>query len=366
MAQIEESKEVIVVTGSSGLIGSRLIRDLARQYHMIGFDRAGDPYPPIEAESVSVDVTDAESIRRGLERVRYAYGDRIASVVHLAAYYDFAGEPSPLYEKVTVEGTRKLLRALQNFNVEQFIFSSTMLVHAPTEPGQPLDEDWPIEAKWDYPQSKVETERVIHEEHGDIPTLLLRIAGVYTDECDSIPIAQQIRRIYENQITSHLYPGDLSHGQSFVHLQDTVDAIKRAIERRHDLPAEVPLLLGEPDTYSYGQLQETIAQLIHGESDWSTETIPAGMAKAGAWMQDSTPATGSPFIKPWMIDLADDHYELNIDRARELLGWKPQHRLIDTLPKMIEALKRDPLAWYEQHDLEPTAALKRREQAAQA
>lgn len=366
MAKIEREKEVVVVTGSSGRIGSRLIRNSARQYHMIGFDRAGDPYPPIEAECVSVDITSPESIRRGLERVRYAYGDRIASVVHLAAYYDFSGEPSPLYQKITVDGTRNLLRELQNFNVEQFIFSSTMLIHAPTEPGQLLDEDWPIQAKWDYPQSKVETEKVIHEERGDIPAVLLRIAGVYTDSCDSIPLAQQIRRIYENQITSHLYPGDLSHGQSFVHLDDTVNAIERTIERRHDLPHEIPILIGEPETYSYGQLQETMAQLIHGESDWSTERIPPSMAKAGAWMQDHTPATGDAFIKPWMIDLADDHYELDVRRARELLGWEPQRRLIDTLPKMIQALQRDPLAWYKQHDLEPSAGLERREKAAAA
>ena len=28
--------------------------------------------------------------------VRYAYGERLASVIHLAAYYDFSGEPSEL------------------------------------------------------------------------------------------------------------------------------------------------------------------------------------------------------------------------------------------------------------------------------
>jgi hypothetical protein len=35
-------------------------------------------------------------VARALERVRAIDGDRIASVVHLAAYYDFAGSDSPL------------------------------------------------------------------------------------------------------------------------------------------------------------------------------------------------------------------------------------------------------------------------------
>ncbi len=51
------------------------------------------------------------------KRIRYAYGNRIAAVVHLAAYYDFAGKPSPLYQKITVEGTERLLRVLQGFDV---------------------------------------------------------------------------------------------------------------------------------------------------------------------------------------------------------------------------------------------------------
>jgi len=120
-------------------------------------------------------------------------------VVHLAAYYDFAGEPSPLYDEVTVRGTERLLRGLREFEVEQFIFSSTMLVHAPCEPGRRIDEKWPLEPKWDYPKSKVATEQLILAEHGATPVVLLRIAGVYDDDCHSIPIANQIALIERAQ-----------------------------------------------------------------------------------------------------------------------------------------------------------------------
>jgi hypothetical protein len=37
-------------------------------------------------------------MKGAFERIRIAYGERIASVIHLAAYYDLSGEPSPLYE----------------------------------------------------------------------------------------------------------------------------------------------------------------------------------------------------------------------------------------------------------------------------
>jgi nucleoside-diphosphate-sugar epimerase len=43
-------KEIVVISGSSGLIGSALIRKLAGKYQLIGLDREGYPYPPPEAE----------------------------------------------------------------------------------------------------------------------------------------------------------------------------------------------------------------------------------------------------------------------------------------------------------------------------
>ncbi len=147
----------------------------------------------------------------------------VASVVHLAAYYDFLGEPSPKYDEITVRGTGRLLRGLRDlgFRVEQFVFSSTMLVHRPAEPGQFIDEDWPIEPTWAYPASKVRTEQVIGAERGEVPAVLLRIAGVYDDGCHSIPLAHQIQSIYERILQPVSNSGSSSLGQSFLHLDDS-------------------------------------------------------------------------------------------------------------------------------------------------
>ena len=107
-----------IVTGSSGLIGSAVVRRFAKHFTVIGFDRAGDPHPPKEAECVCVDVTSDASVQAGLARVRHAYGERLGSVIHLAAYYDFSGDPRPKYQEITVRGTERLLRELQAFEVE--------------------------------------------------------------------------------------------------------------------------------------------------------------------------------------------------------------------------------------------------------
>jgi nucleoside-diphosphate-sugar epimerase len=328
---------------------------------VVGFDRKAPSPPPPDCTAVPVDITSDESVREGLRVIHEHHGAHVASVIHLAAYYDFFGEPSPKYDEVTVRGTGRLLRGLRelDFRVEQFVFSSTMLVHRPTEPGQFINEDWPVEPTWAYPESKIRTEQLIREERGDIPAVLLRISGVYDDGCHSIPLAHQIQRIYERQLTSRLYSGSTSHGQSFMHMDDLVDAIALVVERRAALPPEVPILLGEPEPLSYDELQHTFARLIHGEN-WETLEVPgplAPVAKAGAWVLEKLPGA-DPFIKPWMINRANDHYALDITRARTLLDWQPQRSLRETIPKMIAALKANPIKWYEENDLEVPTWLK--------
>lgn len=356
---MNSEKATILITGASGRIGTATVCRLAGSYNVDGFDRAGPPLPPsITDHVINCDLTSDQSVETALQTLRNQHGPRLASVIHLAAYYDFAGEPSPLYENLTVGGTRRLLRGLnrQGFEVGQFIFSSTMLVHAPTTPGRPINEDWPLEPKWDYPKSKVETENLIFAERGDIPAVILRVAGVYDDRCHSIPLAHQMQRIYERRLESRFFPGDITHGSSFLHMDDLVDALQSCIERRAQLPTETVLLLGEPETLSYDELQRSFGKLLHGpDTEWETHQIPKLAAKTGAWLQDLPVAeriTGEePFIKPWMVDIADDHYELDISRARQVLGWEPKRSLRDTLPKMAQALKDDPARWYEENDI---------------
>ncbi|GIK37076.1 MAG: hypothetical protein BroJett011_09090 [Chloroflexota bacterium] len=350
---MSNQKDTILITGTSGRIGYPLAKRLAESFNVVGFDRRAPSHPPPSAECLYVDLTLEESVRRGLDAIRDLHGNRIASVVHLAAYYDFSGAPSPLYDKITVGGTQRLLRLLQDFEVEQFVFSSTDLVHAPSEPGQHINEDSPLAPKWPYPQSKVATEQVIHAERGKIPAVILRIAGVYDDLCHSIPLGQQIQRIYERDITAYIFPGDISAGrQAFVHNDDVIDLILLAIARRQELPPEVSLLIGEPHSPSYDELQRAFGRLIH-DVEWKTWAIPPAVAKLGAWAQEILPLGRPAFIKPWMVDLADDNMELDISRARTILGWAPRHSLIETLPKMIPALRADPVAWYRENELEP-------------
>ena len=352
-------KPLILLTGCAGLIGAHVAEAAAAHYRVIGLDVKQPAQTIADVDFLECDLTQDDSVAQALETVRARYGTQLASVIHLAAYYDFSGAPSPLYRTLTVEGTRRLLRQLRDFQVEQFVFSSTLLVMKPVEAeDEVITERSPvenIEETWDYPRSKLEAERVIRQERGPIPSVILRIAGVYDDAGHTIPIAQQISRIYEKKLESYFFPGDADHGQPFVHLADLVDCFMRVIELRHELGSAELFLIAEPDVMSYAELQEQIGELVHGE-EWPAIRIPKVAAKVGAWAQENLLGQET-FIKPWMVDLADMHYPVEIARARERLGWEPQHRLRDTLSKMVGTLKAHPRQWYEINQLTLPASL---------
>ncbi|NGX60681.1 MAG: N-acetyl-alpha-D-glucosaminyl-diphospho-ditrans,octacis-undecaprenol 4-epimerase [Chlamydiae bacterium] len=344
-------KQVIVVTGSSGRVGTRILERLVDEYQPVGLDFVGITQKDPNLEFVYVDLSSDKSVECAFNRIRHLYGNKISSIIHLAAFYSFSGEHLELYDAITVEGTRRVLREAKKFEVEQFIFTSTMLVHEPSERGVIQNEDSPIRGKWHYPASKVRTEKVIREEHGDIPYVIVRIAGCYDDECNCIPISQHISRIYEKQLASIVYPGDSSHGVPYTHFDDLTDMVMLLIHKRRELQKELVFLCCEEDSITYRELQTEFGQLLHGKEKWAMMWVPKFFAKFGAWVQNHTPFMQKPFIKPWMVDLADDNYEFTMEKSRKVLDWSPKRSLRKTLPILVEDMQKDPIAWYKRHNI---------------
>jgi len=216
-----ENKPVILITGSSGFIGSALARRLSPHYYIVGIDSTKPDYDPLGMSHYEVDITSSENMEKTLAEISGKFGPRLISVIHLIAYYSFDGAEDERYDAITYEGTKSLLETLKRFfTVEQFIFSSSMLVYKPTVPGEKITETSPVQKSWAYPNSKLKVEDMLQREHGDIPILNLRIAGVYDETCHQPTLAHQILRIHEGWVTSVPFPGDADHGQAMLHLDD--------------------------------------------------------------------------------------------------------------------------------------------------
>lgn len=351
----DSEKPLILITGAGGKLGSSLSQALSDDYQVIASDRPGAPC------DIEMDITSQASVEKAVASLKQRFGNQLAAVIHLAAFFDFSGDESPLYDAVNVKGTRLLLQSLQSLQVEQFIYTSTMLIHEPTQPGEKINEQSPDRPKWAYPKSKAETEAIIKQHCGQIPYAIIRLAGIY-DERTAVPtLAHQIARIYERTMKSHLYAGNSQAGQAFIHRDDMISLVKSLITKRAQLPEKLTLLAGEPNAYSYDYLQNKIGKLIHGEAHWKTLVVPKPAAQLGAWLEehgehvipDQLDKGEQPFIKPFMIAMASDHYDLDISRANDLLDWTPQHSIDNDIEHIVAALRENPQRWYQENHVNP-------------
>ncbi|MCB1110366.1 MAG: NAD(P)-dependent oxidoreductase [Chlamydiia bacterium] len=327
----------IIITGVNGRIGSRLREKLQDKYEIIGIDNE-------ETHAVSfknyfkIDFSSDKEMHKGFDAIYQHHGKDFYSVIHLVAYYSFQGGDYTPYDQITVQGTRRLLKELSRGNIEQLVFSSTLLVHKPCKVGEKIREDSPINARWEYPKSKIEAEKVIINRRQRFSAAILRICGCYDEDCHAIPIARHISRIDKQSLESHFYPGDLQSGAPYLHFEDLVEGIIAVIEKKDSLENDEVFLMGEEETLTFKELQTQIGNLLWNKP-WKTYPIPKWVAKLGAYLKKS-------FIQPWMIDFTDDYYALDLSKSKRLLNWSPKHSLRKTLPIMIKNLKKDRARWY--------------------
>ena len=91
---VADNKPIVLITGATGNLGSSLGKALGRTYRIVGLDREAQDtdFPVFE-----VDFTSLTSVEQAFGKFRAAFGTKIASVIHLVAYFDFTGEDNPLY-----------------------------------------------------------------------------------------------------------------------------------------------------------------------------------------------------------------------------------------------------------------------------
>ena len=270
---------IIIVTGSNGRIGEAVMRRLAGRFGaVVGFDRKAPAPPPPGCVYVPVDITSDESVRAGLQTIREHHGQRVISVIHLAAYYDFLGEPSPKYDEITVEGTRRTL--LRTARVRPPGRAVHLLEHDARAPARRAG---PVHRRGLADRADLGVPGVEGPHRAAHPRRAGRHPG--RDAPDRRRLRRRLSLDPAKKRTTdpaHLRTpvhqpaalGSTAHGQSFLHMDDLVDAaIDSLVERRAALPPELPLLLGELTRLTYDELQHTFVRLIHGDHGDAWETV---------------------------------------------------------------------------------------------
>ncbi len=146
----------ILVTGSNGFVGKRLVQTLKKKGHMVK----------------EFDTAQGNDLLNKKQCIQACKGKDV--IFHLAAILD---EKSPLLEKVNVKGTENILESAAKARCSRFIFLSTVGVNAGVK--EIVNEKSLLNPITPYEKSKAKAESLVVEFQEMIPITIVRSALVF-------------------------------------------------------------------------------------------------------------------------------------------------------------------------------------------
>lgn len=341
------TRQTVLITGASGFLGTALIERLNRKYHIIGIDKILHKDRDNSVLWYKVDISDKALLHSIFHKIKVKVSGKIDYVFHLAAYYDMTNKKSWRYHETNVNGTRYLLDNLIHFNVSNFIFTSSTVVFKPTGADDKLNESSDLSSFMHYGNSKVAGEKIISAYKEKIKATIFRLSAVYSQDCRSIPLANQIAFIWKRCFGFRILPGKGEGGISYVHIEDVLDAFENSMSMANEIPSASIIILSEENFISNNELYRLIFHEIYGKH-LNLIHIPKWVVWLCIYITSNFHSlTGRDyFFKPWMLKLTDKKYQFNIDKAKSTLKWQPRFQLESYIPIIIKLLKSNPRKWF--------------------
>jgi nucleoside-diphosphate-sugar epimerase len=221
------------------------------------------------------------------------------------------------------------------------------VVFKPTIGDDKLNEDSDLSLFVYYGDSKIEGEKIISEYKEKIKATIFRLSAVYSQDCRSIPLANQIAFIWKRCFGYKILPGKGDGGISYIHIEDVLDAFEKAMLRAKEIPSGSIMVLSEETLISNNELFDIISREIYGKY-LNLIHLPGWIVWICIYIVSNFHSlTGRRyFFKPWMLKLTDKKYQFNIDKAKRTLKWQPRFKLEQCLKIMIKNLKDNPRKWF--------------------
>jgi nucleoside-diphosphate-sugar epimerase len=340
----------ILVTGASGFIGRHLVESLREDHLVFALARRSQARAGVAAHpSVrwhQADIGDRTALESVLRRVRAAGG--AATLVHLAAHYDFTGEEYVEYWRTNVYGMRNVLELSRDVGVRHVLFPSSLAACRLPARGKVLDETSPPDGEHIYARTKRAGEEMLREFEPQMRSVIFRFAALFSDWCEYAPLYTFLQTWLSRTWNARILGGRAETAIPYLHVRDAV-RLFRAVLDRVDRLAPGQVLVASPDgAVSHRELFEEATLLYFGERRRPV-LMPRPLCGPGMWARDLAGRLlgERPFERPWMARYIDTRMIADGRKTRALLGWEPRSRflVLRRLPFLIHNLRCDPVEW---------------------
>lgn len=219
----------ILITGSTGYIGSKLTAKLAEQgddIHLLC--RTAPTLPEFNKPNIKIfagDITDPASLQPALENVDRVY--------HLAAYARLWAKDSSTFHKLNVEGLDNVLKASKTAGVSKIVYTSTAGVIGPSKTKPMTETDPRITGFFNlYESTKSESEKLALDYcRQGLNITILNPSRIYGPGFDTG--SNPITKIVEMYMKGNwkIIPGSGNDIGSYPYIDDVVDGHIAAMEK---------------------------------------------------------------------------------------------------------------------------------------
>lgn len=319
-----------LVTGATGFVGSAVARTLAARGHDLRLltrpasDRGN--IAGLEAEVVTGDLTDPESLRRAAAGCRY--------VVHVAADYRFWVPDPDAMLRANVDGALAMVRAAAEAGAERIVHTSSVAALGQIGDGTPADEGTPThEADFVgiYKRSKYLAEQAVLDfaRREALPVVVVNPAApVGPRDIKPTPTGKMILDAAAGRV-----PAYIDTGLNIVHVDDVAEGHALALEKgrageRYVLGGENMLLK---------DILGLVADVVHKRPP--SIRLPEGLVWPLAFVMEKL--AGVTGIPPLMTR---DH--LKMARKKMFYSSAKAETELGYRPRPVRLAVEDAVAWF--------------------
>ncbi len=307
----------VFVTGGTGKLGKMLVLKLQKLGHEVRMlvRRYEKTYVPKGCISISGDLSNISSLEVGVK------GSDV--VLHLAGLVDYSASWEELYD-VNVQGTKNLIEVCSKYPIKRFVHISSTAVYGKNPLETPTTEKTPTRPTDNYGKSKLESERVIGEYFGVVPSVILRPSVIYGPTY--LQIYSRVLKLLE---TGDMFViGNGNNVIPFVHESDVCNAIIKSITGKS---AEGSIYnISENTTKTQIEIYKIACAALG--VNFKKKQINEFLAKSFIYLSSLLKKSG---LGPEDIDVLSSHRVINSTKIEKELEWIPKIKIEDGISEIV-------------------------------
>ena len=273
----------LLITGSSGFIGSALITRLRAAGHTaFGIDVRAPRWREPHADDHTVDITDIATLCSAVARMQPK------AVVHLAARTDISPDSVVCYH-ANIEGVVNLMHAVQAAgSVSRVLWVSTQLV---SRVGRIPAHDTDFEPDTSYGESKVVGERIVRgADGGNLEWAILRPTTVWGPGMSDHYLS--LLRYLERR--QYFHAGGAPTPKSFAYIDNAVSQIRKLLEAPVAQVHRQTFYIADYSPIDMRRWCDALSRALGGPA---SPVVPGSVARLLAGAGDLLNATVAPSFK---------------------------------------------------------------------